>query len=437
MGTSFPHENRMLLLEALPWGQGAGRSVMPTPEIIAAVRNKYQALYPVMDEKVRRRWAACEAMAMGWGGITAVAAATGLSRPTLRAGIAEVQGGVPRAEEGQPTEAQRIRRDGGGRRRLTAGDRTLLKDLQAVLESSTRGDPQSPLLWTSKSTRHLADALVQQGHRVSHHTIARLLDDLHYSLQANRKTTEGSSHPDRDAQFEHINTQVRTFQKRGQPVVSVDAKKKELIGDFKNAGREWHPQGQPVKVRSKDFLDKQLGKSIPYGVYDITANNGWVSVGIDHDTAQFAAESLRRWWQHMGSRVYPRAKELLVTADAGGSNGYRIRLWKVAVQELADTIGLRISVCHFPPGTSKWNKIEHRMFCHITENWRGKPLVSRAVIVNLIGNTKTRTGLTINAELDENAYPTGLKVSAAELAAVRLKPDTFHGDWNYTILPQI
>jgi hypothetical protein len=437
MGTSFPHENRMLLLEALPWGQGAGRSVMPTPEIIAAVRNKYQALYPVMDEKVRRRWAACEAMAMGWGGITAVAAATGLSRPTLRAGIAEVQGGVPRAEEGQPTEAQRIRRDGGGRRRLTAGDRTLLKDLQAVLESSTRGDPQSPLLWTSKSTRHLADALVQQGHRVSHHTIARLLDDLHYSLQANRKTTEGSSHPDRDAQFEHINTQVRTFQKRGQPVVSVDAKKKELIGDFKNAGREWHPQGQPVKVRSKDFLDKQLGKSIPYGVYDITANNGWVSVGIDHDTAQFAAESLRRWWQHMGSRVYPRAKELLVTADAGGSNGYRIRLWTVAVQELADTIGLRISVCHFPPGTSKWNKIEHRMFCHITENWRGKPLVSRAVIVNLIGNTKTRTGLTINAELDENAYPTGLKVSAAELAAVRLKPDTFHGDWNYTILPKI
>jgi hypothetical protein len=437
MGTSFPHENRMLLLEALPWGQGAGRSVMPTPEIIAAVRNKYQALYPVMDEKVRRRWAACEAMAMGWGGITAVAAATGLSRPTLRAGIAEVQGGVPRAEEGQPTEAQRIRRDGGGRRRLTAGDRTLLKDLQAVLESSTRGDPQSPLLWTSKSTRHLADALVQQGHRVSHHTIARLLDDLHYSLQANRKTTEGSSHPDRDAQFEHINTQVRTFQKRGQPVVSVDAKKKELIGDFKNAGREWHPQGQPVKVRSKDFLDKQLGKSIPYGVYDITANNGWVSVGIDHDTAQFAAESLRRWWQHMGSRVYPRAKELLVTADAGGSNGYRIRLWKVAVQELADTIGLRISVCHFPPGTSKWNKIEHRMFCHITENWRGKPLVSRAVIVNLIGNTKTRTGLTINAELDENAYPTGLKVSAAELAAVRLKPDTFHGDWNYAILPKI
>lgn len=409
---------------------------MPTPESIAAVRNKYQALRPVMDEKVRRRWAACEAMAMGWGGITAVAEATGLSRPTLRVGIAEVQGGAPPSEEGQPTEAQRIRRDGGGRRRVTAGDRTLLKDLQALLESSTRGDPQSPLLWTSQSTRHLADALEQQGHHVSHQTIARLLDDLHYSLQANRKTQEGSSHPERDAQFEHINTQVRAFQKRRQPVVSVDAKKKAWIGAFKNAGREWHPQGQPVKVRSKDFLDKQLGKGIPYGGYDITANNGWVSVGIDHDTAQLAAESLRRWWQHMGSRVSPRAKELLVTADAGGSNGYRLRLWKVAVQELADAIRLRISVCHVPPGTRKWNKIEHRMFCHITENWRGKPLVSRAVIVNLIGNTKTRTGLTIPAELDENAYPTGIKISAAELAAIRLKPDTFHGDWNYTILPR-
>ena len=436
MGISFPHAHRTLLFEALLCEQGAGRSVMPTPAIIAEVRNKYQALRPVMDEKVRRRWAACEAMAIGWGGITAVAAAPGLSRPTLRAGIAEVQGGAPRAEESQPTEAQRIRRDGGGRRRLTAGDRTLLQDLQALLESSTRGDPQSPLLWTSKSTRHLADALVPQGHPVSHHTIARLLDDLHYSRQAHRKTTEGGSHPDRDAQFEHINTQVRAFQKRGQPVVSVDAKKKELIGEFKNAGRDWHPQGQPVKVRSKDFLDKQLGQGMPYGVYDITANNGWVSVGIDHDTAQFAAESLRRWWQHMGSRVYPRAKELLVTADAGGSHGYRLRLWKVAVQELADAIGLRISVCHFPPGTSKWNKIEHRMFCHITENWRGKPLVSRAVIVNLIGNTKTRTGFTSTADLDENTYPTGIKVSAAELAAIRLKPDTFHGDWNYTILPR-
>lgn len=410
---------------------------MPDSEIIAAIRNKYQALRLVMDENVRRRWAACEAMAIGWGGITAVAEATGLSRPTIRAGLAEVHGGVPHDEEVDQPAAHRVRREGGGRRRVTENDRTLLKDLQALLESSTRGDPQSPLLWTSKSTRHLADALVQQGHHVSHDTVARLLDNLNYSLQANRKTKEGSAHPDRDAQFEHINTQVRAFQKRGQPVVSVDTKKKELIGDFKNAGREWPPQGQPVQVRSKDFIDKRLGKGIPYGVYDLTANNGWVSVGIDHDTAQFATESLRRWWQQMGSRVYPKAKELLVTADAGGSNGYRIRLWKAALQELADAIGLRISVCHFPPGTSKWNKIEHRMFCHITENWRGKPLVSRAVIVNLIGNTKTRTGLTIKAALDENMYPTGLKVSDAELAAIRIKRDKFHGDWNYTILPRV
>jgi hypothetical protein len=411
---------------------------MPDSEIIAAVRNKYQALRPVLDEKVRRRWAACEAMAIGWGGITAVAQATGLSRPTIRAGLAEVRGGdVLDAEEDPGAERQRRRRMGGGRRRVAESDHTVLKDLQAMLEASPRGDPQSPLLWTSKSTRHLAEALVQQGHHVSHHTVARLLDDLNYSLQANRKTKEGSSHPDRDAQFSHINKQVQAFQKRGQPVVSVDAKKKELIGDFKNAGREWHHQGQPVKVRSKDFVDKDLGKGIPYGVYDLKANNGWVSVGIDHDTAQFAVESLRRWWQHMGSRVYPKAKELLVTADAGGSNGYRLRLWKVALQELADATGLRLSVCHFPPGTSKWNKIEHRMFCHITENWRGQPLVSRAVIVNLIGNTKTRTGLMINAELDENAYPTGIKVSDAELAAVRIRRARFHGDWNYTILPRV
>jgi hypothetical protein len=410
---------------------------MPESEIIAAVRNKYQALRPVLDEKVRRRWAACEAMAIGWGGITVVAEATGLSRPTIRAGLAEVRGGASDAEEDPAAERQRLRQVGGGRRRVTESDPGLLKALQALLEASTRGEPQSPLLWTSKSTRHLAKALAHQGHQVSHHTVARLLEDLHYSLQANRKTQEGRSHPDRNAPFEHINKQVQAFQKRGQPVVSVDAKKKALIGAFKNAGREWPPQGQPVKVRSKDCVDQHLGKGIPSGVYDITANNGWVSVGMDHDTAQFASESRRRWWQQMGSRVYPKAKELLVMADAGGSNGYRIRLWTVALQELADAIGLRISVGHFPPGTSKWNKIAHRMFCHITEHWRGKPLVSRAVIVNLIGNTKTRTGLTIHAELDENAYPTGIKVSDAELAAVRIKRAKFHGDWNYTISPRV
>jgi len=410
---------------------------MPDAEIIATLRNKYQALRPVMGEKVRRRWAACEAMAIGWGGLTAVAEATGLSRPTIRAGLAAVQGGVPHAEETDQTETHRVRRGGGGRRRVTEKDRTLLKDLQSLWESSPRGDPQSPLLWTSRSTRHLAEALGHQGHHVRHDTVARLLDDLHYSLQANRKTKEGSAHGERDAPFVHINKQVRAFQKRGQPVVSVDTKKKALIGDFKKAGRAWHPQGQPAKVRSKDFVDTRLGKGMPYGVYDSTANNGWVSVGIDHDTARFAAESLHRWWQQMGSRVYPKAKELLVTADAGGSNGYRLRLWKVALQELAEAIGLRISVGHFPPGTSKWNMSEHRMFCHITEHWRGKPLVSRAVIVNLIGNTKTRTGLTIKAELDERLYPTGLKISDEALAAVRIKRDKFHADWNYTILPRV
>jgi hypothetical protein len=407
---------------------------MVNPEIIAAVRNKYQALKPVMDEKVRRCWAACEAVAIGWGGITVVSEATGISRPTIRAGIAEMQSSAPAAEE--VLQRRSIRRVGGGRRCLSESDPTLLKDLQALLESSTRGDPQSPLRWSSKSTRHLADALRGQGHVVSHHTVARLLDALDYSLQGNRKTREGRSHPDRDAQFDHINQHVRAFQKRGQPVVSVETKKKEGIGDFKNAGREWHPKGEPEKVRSKDFPDQTLGKGIPYGVYDLSANTAWVSVGIDHDTAQFAVETLRRWWHHMGARVYPKAKELLVTADAGGSNGYRPRLWKVALQELADDIGLRISVCHFPPGTSKWNKIEHRMFCHITENWRGKPLVSRAVIVNLIGSTKTRTGLTIQAELDVNTYPIGIKVSDEELATVRIKKDKFHGDWNYTILPR-
>ena len=312
---------------------------MSDTEIIAAVRDRYQALRPVMDEKVRRRWAACEAMAIGWGGITVVAEATGIARPTMRAGRAEVQGGAPRAEEAQHTEAYRIRRGGGGRRRVTEGDRTLLKDLQSLLEVSTRGDPQSPLLWTSKSTRHLADALVQQGHHVRHHPVARFRDDLHDSLQAHRQTKEGSAHPGRDAPFDPINKQVRAFQKRGQPVVSVDTKKKAWIGECKNVGREWPPQGQPIQVRSKDVVDERLGKSMPYGVYDITANNGWVSGGMDHDPAQFAAESLRRWWQQMGSRVYPNAKELLVTADAGGRNGDRLRLWKVALQELAKAIG--------------------------------------------------------------------------------------------------
>lgn len=407
---------------------------MTNSQIIATMRGKFEALRPVMDERMRRHWAACEALSLGWGGITAVAEATGLSRNTIRAGIAELQD--PTQDAQKEIQQPRLRRPGGGRQRLTKRDQALLKDLESLVESSTLGDPQCPLLWTSKGIRNLAEELVAQGHQVSYRTVARLLHQMGYSLQANRKTREGDSHPDRDAQFEHINKKVRAFQRRKQPVVSIDTKKKELVGDFKNSGREWRPQGSPEAVRVHDFRDKELGIAIPYGVYDMTLNEGWVSVGIDHDTAQFATQTLRRWWQNMGSRVYPKARELLVTADAGGSNGSRSRLWKVALQELADEIGLRICVCHFPPGTSKWNKIEHRMFCHITENWRGKPLVSRAVIVNLIGNTKTRTGLRIKAELDTNSYETGIKVTDEELAAVQIKKDSFHGEWNYTISPR-
>jgi hypothetical protein len=329
-----------------------------------------------------------------------------------------------------------VRRAGGGRKPVTHDDASLLRDLESLVDPVTRGDPRSPLRWTCKSTRKLAEELQRQGHTVGYRTVAVLLHRLDYSLQSNRKTREGASHPDRNAQFEYINAQVCRSQKRGQPVVSVDTKKKELIGDFKNGGREYQPEGSPEEVGTHDFMDKVLGKAIPYGVYDMTAHEGWVSVGIDHDTAYFATESLRRWWANMGSKVYPRAKELLVTADGGGSNGSRLRLWKVAVQGLADATGMKIKVCHFPPGTSKWNKIEHRMFCHITENWRGRPLRSLGVIVNLIGNTKTEAGLKVRAELDNSPYGIGIKVSDEQLAAVRMKKDDFHGEWNYTISPK-
>ena len=388
-----------------------------------------------MDEKVRRRWAASEALALGWGGITLVARATGLSPVTIRQGIAEITD-LASAAPDDAERNSRIRRPGGGRKRLAESDRSLREDLEALVDPATRGHPQSPLCWTCKSTRNLADALVGKGHEVSHQTVARLLQEMDYNLQVNRKTKEGASHPDRNAQFEYIAKQVRSFQRRGQPVVSVDTKKKELIGNFKNGGQEWQPEGTPEEVRCKDFKDKHLGKVAPYGIYDLTANAGWVSVGIDHDTAQFATETLRRWWENMGRRVYPQATDLLVTADGGGGNGSRTRLWKVALQGLADQLALRILVCHFPPGTSKWNKIEHRMFCHITENWRGKPLVSRAVAVNLIGSTRTKAGLHVQAELDTNRYPTGIKVTDEELAAVKIKRHSFHGDWNYTISPR-
>ena len=383
--------------------------------------------------------AASEALSLKRGGVTVVARATGLSRTTIGQGMRELR---ERANLGIEDECRiselptRVRHPGGGRHPLKVNDPTLVRDLEALIEPTTRGDPQSPLRWTCKSTRNLAEALSRQGHRVSYQTVAVPPHDLGYSLQALRKTREGGSHPDRDAQFRHINRQVIVFQERGQPVVSVDTKKKELVGDFKTAGQEWQPEGTPEKTRVHDFKDKQLGKVIPRGVYDLTWNEGWVSVGVDHDTARFAAETLRRWWQEMGSEVYPEARGLLITADSGGSNSRRSRLWKVSIQELADLPGFPISVCHFPPGTSKWNQIEHRMFSHLTRNWRGRPLVSRAVIVNLIGHTTTKAGLEIEAELDTGTYKKGIKVTDDELAAVRITRDDFHGEWNYTISPK-
>jgi len=330
-----------------------------------------------------------------------------------------------------------MRRTGGGRKPLQTQDPALVSALEALVAPTTRGDPMSPLRWTCKSTRKLAQALTDQGHQVSHPTVAQLLADLDYSLQGTRKTLEGTSHPDRDAQFRSINRCVKVFQRAGQPVISVDAKQKELVGPFANGGREYQPKGQPERVRTHDFPDKQLGKICPYGVYDSTQNRGWVSVGIDHDTAQCAVESIRRWWWHMGQGAYPQAHALLITADGGGSNARRNRLWKVELQKLADELGLAIHVRHFPPGTSKWNKIEHRMFCHITENWRGRPLISHEVVVNLIGHTTTNTGLIIQAELDKNAYPTGIKVSREDMQRLNLAPAKFHGkDWNYAIKPR-
>jgi hypothetical protein len=412
---------------------------MDDSAILDTVRTKYELLRPLMDERMRRQWAASEAMTLKRGGVTTVAKATGLSRTTIGQGMRELRERTNLGIEDESCVSEsptRLRHPGGGRRRLKVNDPTLVRDLEALIEPTTRGDPESPLRWTCKSTRNLAEALSRQGHPVSYQTVAVLLHDLGYSLQVLRKTREGGSHPDRDAQFRHINHQVVTFQQRGQPVVSVDTKKKELIGDFKTAGREWQPEGTPEEARIYDFKDKHLGKVIPRGVYDLTWNEGWVSVGVDHDTAQFAAETLRRWWQEMGSQVYSEAEGLLITADSGGSNSTRSRLWKVAIQELADLLGFPISVCHFPPGTSKWNKIEHRMFSHLTQNWRGRSLESRAVVVNLIGQTTTREGLEVRAELDTGRYKKGIKVTDDELEGVRITRDEFHGEWNYTISPK-
>jgi hypothetical protein len=388
-----------------------------------------------MDERMRRLWAGSEALAWGRGGLAGVVQATGLSYETVRAGVVEIQAGAGKADR-QEKRPRRIRRRGGGRPSLVDQHPELLPELDALIDPVTRGDPGSPLRWSSKSLRKLARELGKKGYAISPQSVGELLKQQDYSLQANRKSREGADHPDRDAQFQHLASQVRSFQERGQPTVSVDAKKKETVGDFKNGGQEWQPQGQPEIVRRHDFADPRLGKATIYGVFDITGNQGWVSVGVDHDTAEFAVETIHQWWQRMGCQTYPEARQLLITADAGGSNGYRTRLWKQQWQQLADKTGLEITVCHFPPGTSQWNKIEHRMFCHITENWRARPLVSLEVIVNLIANTKTEKGLTIQAALDSKSYPKGLTVGKEEMAQIKLQPAEFHGEWNYTISPR-
>jgi hypothetical protein len=394
-----------------------------------ALAEKFAAILPYLNERQRRLLVAAEARALGRGGITRVARAAGLSRPTVQAALRELD---------QPVQApERVRRPGGGRKKAQEIDPALLTDLEALVEPTTRGDPMAPLRWTCKSTRQLVDALKQRGHRVSHQLVADLLRAAGYRLQAPVKTLEGAHHPDRDAQFHYLNDQITAFLSRNLPVVSVDTKKKELVGTFKNGGREWQPTGQPELVNVHDFPDPAVGKAIPYGIYDIGRNAGWVTVGQDHDTASFAVASLRRWWEVVGQPTYPQADQLLICADGGGSNGYRVRLWKVELQHFADDTGLGVTVCHLPPGTSKWNKIEHRLFAHIRMNWRGRPLVSHEVVVALIGATTTRTGLHVDAELDRGRYPTKIKVSDDQLAALHITPHAFHGEWNYTIAPTV
>lgn len=449
---------------------------------VEILRRSYAILRPFLDERERRLWAGTEARAFGRGGVTVVSKATGLSRTTIHQAAREIalmteggaaeeeatvssfegerevgpSGGTTSAVVGDPVPdplletagesdlpapsvllPHRRRWPGGGRKRLTETDPTLLDDLERLVDPVTRGDPESVLRWTCKSTTKLAEELGRKGHRVSPRKVGYLLNALGYSLQANRKTREGSEHPDRDAQFEAINAQTKAFQERGQPVISVDAKKKELVGAYKNGGREWRPQGGPEEVSVHDFPDKELGKVTPYGVYDLTRNEGWVSVGTDHDTAAFARQTIESWWEQMGKEAYPEATELLILADGGGSNASRSRLWKKELQTLADRTGLRLRVSHLPPGTSKWNKIEHRLFGQITQNWRGRPLVSHEVIVELIANTRTRTGLRVRAQLDERSYPTKQHVTDTEWAEVQLVPQSFHGDWNYSILPSL
>ncbi len=395
----------------------------------AVIQRKYMAIKGSLDERSRRLWAAAEAREAGRGGFAAVVRATGMSSRTLARGLRELQSPLV-------LPAGRIRRSGGGRKPAKVLEPGLVQALDKLVEPSMRGDPESPLRWTCKATRRLAAELGKQGYQVSHTLVAQLLTEAHYSLQATQKNREGSHHPDRNAQFEHISREVAAQIHRGQPAISVDTKKKELVGDFKNGGREWQPKGRPEQVRVHDFVDPKLGKAIPYGVYDLQRNLGWVSVGLTHDTASFAVATIRRWWRHMGRKAYPRAGSLLITADSGGSNGARVRLWKWELQCLADESGLTIRVCHLPPGTSKWNKIEHRLFSFISQNWRGRPLLTHATIVNLIGSTRTEGGLKVRCMLDRRVYPTKVKISETQMRTVNLIPDAFHGEWNYAIRPR-
>ena len=398
-------------------------------DALAAVRQRFAALEPVIDERTRRLLVAAESSAWGPGGISIVSQATGVSRQVIRQGLRELK-------ETPVPPAGRIRRVGGGRKKSKEKDPSLVADLERLVEPLTRGDPESSLRWTCKSVRNLADELKRQGHKISYPVVAELLHELGYSLQSNRKTKEGSTHPDRNQQFEYINARVERAISGKQPVISVDTKKKELVGDFKNPGADWRPKGEPEKVRMHDFPIPELGRVAPYGVYDLAANSGWVSVGLDHDTASFAVETIRRWWHAMGQERYPEAKQLLITADGGGSNGSRLRLWKLELQKLADETGLIIAVSHFPPGTSKWNKIEHRLFSFISKNWRGQPLISLEVIVSLIAATTTKKGLKVHASIDDSTYPLGAKVSDSAMKEINLQRDTFHGEWNYEIRPR-
>jgi transposase len=403
---------------------------MPDAQVVEWIRDKYTAIVADLDERARRRWGAAEARSLGWGGIQAVAAATGMSDRTIRNGIKEL-------DDPDAPPATQQRRTGGGRKRRESEQPQLIEALEKLVDSGTRGDPMSPLRWTCKSTRTLADELARQGFSVSANTVGRLLSECGYSLQANRKTIEGKQHPDRDAQFRHISERVQAYQRTGCPVISVDTKKKEPLGKMKNPGRTYRKQGDPEKVTTHDFPDKNLGKAVPYGVYDITHNEAGVSVGISHDTAEFAVAAIRRWWKRLGQKRYPRATRLLITADSGGSNSPRTRLWRWALQQLANATGMTIEVCHYPPGTSKWNKIEHRLFCHITRNWQGVPLETLEVVISLIGSTHTKEGLEVHAWLDEKVYQKAKTVTDSQLAEVLIRRDSFHGEWNYRILPCI